>query len=134
MNHSIIRYTLVSVLEFAGFFLLIPYFVGLLYGEKERYAFLLIAAACLLIGFAGRLFKPKSKVFYAREGFVTVSLSWIILSLIGAVPFVLTGEIPSYVDAVLKRRPVLPQRVLPFLRMWKHWHVVPSSSGCPHTG
>ena len=45
MNHSIIRYTLVSVLEFAGFFLLIPYFVGLLYGEKERYAFLLIAAA-----------------------------------------------------------------------------------------
>ena len=53
MNHSIIRYTLVSVLEFAGFFLLIPYFVGLLYGEKERYAFLLIAAACLLLGFAG---------------------------------------------------------------------------------
>lgn len=68
MNHSIIRYTLVSVLEFAGFFLLIPYFVGLLYGENERYAFLLIAAACLLIGFVGRLFKPKSKVFYAREG------------------------------------------------------------------
>lgn len=102
MNHSIIRYTLVSVLQFAGFFLLLPYFVGLLYGEKERYAFLLIAAACLLIGFAGRLFKPKSKVFYAREGFVTVSLSWVVLSLIGAVPFVLTGEIPSYVDAVFE--------------------------------
>lgn len=102
MNHSIIRYILSRVLEFAGFFLLLPYIVGLLYGEKERFAFLLMAGICLAIGFTGKFFKPKSKVFYAREGFVTVSLSWIVLSLVGAVPFVLTGEIPSYVDAVFE--------------------------------
>lgn len=63
MNHSIIRYTLVSVLEFAGFFLLIPYFVGLFYGEKERYAFLLIAAACLLIGLRADCLSPKARCF-----------------------------------------------------------------------
>ena len=102
MNYSIIRYILSRVLEFAGFFLLLPYVVGLLYGEKERFAFLLVATVCLVIGSVGKLFKPKSKVFYAKEGFVTVSLSWIVLSLVGAVPFVLTGEISSYVDAVFE--------------------------------
>ena len=102
MNYSIIRYILARVLEFAGLFLLLPYFVGVIYGEEQRFAFLAVAAVSLLIGFTGKIRKPKSKVFYAREGFVTVSLSWILLSMVGAVPFVLTGEIPSYVDAVFE--------------------------------
>ena len=46
--------------------------------------------------------KPKKNVFYAKEGFVTVALSWIVLSLCGAVPFRLTGEIPRYIDAVFE--------------------------------
>lgn len=102
MNHSIIRYILCRVLEFAGFFMLLPYLVGLIYQEPQRYAYLCVALTSLAVGFAGKCFKPKSKVFYAREGFVTVSLSWLILSLAGAVPFVLTGEIPFYVDAVFE--------------------------------
>lgn len=102
MNYSIIRYILARVLEFAGLFLLLPFFVGTIYGEEQRWAFLAVASVSLLLGFAGKLWKPKSKVFYAKEGFVTVSLSWLLLSLVGAVPFVLTGEIPSYVDAVFE--------------------------------
>ncbi|MCH5275201.1 MAG: TrkH family potassium uptake protein [Lachnospiraceae bacterium] len=102
MNYGIILYILASVLEFVGAFMLLPFLVGLICGETQSIAFLIVAGASLLLGFLGRLKKPKSTVFYAREGFVTVSLSWILLSLVGAVPFVLTGEIPSYVDALFE--------------------------------
>lgn len=102
MNYSIIRHILARVLEFTGLFMLLPFLVGLIYGEPQKWAFLATGGCCLILGFLGKLWKPKSKVFYAREGFVTVSLSWILLSLAGAVPFVLTGEIPSYVDAVFE--------------------------------
>lgn len=102
MNYSIIRYILSRVLEFTGLFLLLPYFVGLIYGEPQRYAFLIVAVTGLVLGTLSCLRKPKSNVFYAREGFVTVSLSWVLISLVGAVPFVLTGEYPSYVDAVFE--------------------------------
>lgn len=102
MNHSIIRYILSRVLEFAGLFMLLPCLVALYYGEKEGYAFLIVGAGCLLFGAIGKQFKAASKVFYAREGFVTVSLSWILLSIVGAIPFCLTGEIPSYIDALFE--------------------------------
>lgn len=100
MNYSIIRYILCRVLEFAGIFLLLPCIVALIYGEEEGIVFFCVAAACIVFGGLGKIIKPKSKVFYAKEGFVTVSLSWILLSAIGALPFYLTGEIPSYVDAL----------------------------------
>ncbi|MBR3589166.1 MAG: TrkH family potassium uptake protein, partial [Clostridia bacterium] len=48
------------------------------------------------------VFRKKDDVIYSKEGFLTVSLSWIILSLIGALPFRLSGEIPHYVDAVFE--------------------------------
>lgn len=102
MNNSIIRYLLCRVMQFEGFFLLLPVIVSLVYKEHEGLWFLIVAAASFILGTLGALKKPSSKVFYAREGFVTVSLSWIVLSLIGAVPYVLTGEIPSYIDALFE--------------------------------
>lgn len=102
MNYSIIRYILCRVLEFEGAFLLLPCLVAVLYGEKEGFAFLISMLLCLGAGFVGKQFKPKSTVFYAREGFVTVSLSWLILSFTGALPFFISGEIPHYVDAVFE--------------------------------
>ena len=45
---------------------------------------------------------PRKKNIYAREGFAIVALSWLLISLLGAIPFCLTGEIPSYVDAVFE--------------------------------
>lgn len=102
MNYSIIRNILSRVLEFTGLFLLLPYVVGLIYGEPQRWAFLIVACTSLVIGFLFKLWKPKSNVFYAKEGFVTVSLSWLLISLVGAVPLVLTGEYPSYLDALFE--------------------------------
>ena len=102
MNYSIIRYILSCVLEFEALFMTLPCIVALIYREKQGFPFAIVVAACLLIGEIGRRIKPKSKVFYAKEGFVTVSLSWILLSLVGAIPFVLIGEIPNYLDAVFE--------------------------------
>ncbi len=89
-------------MQFEGLFLLLPVIVACIYRESQGFIFLATAGVVIIIGTLGALKKPKSKVFYAREGFVTVSLSWMLLSLIGAVPFVLTGEIPNYVDAVFE--------------------------------
>ncbi|MCI8402591.1 MAG: TrkH family potassium uptake protein [Lachnospiraceae bacterium] len=102
MNYSIIRYILCRVLEVEGIFLALPCITAVIYGEKSGWAFAAAMLLCLCAGFAGTRKKPKSQVFYAREGFVTVSLSWIVLSLAGALPFTLCGEIPSYTDALFE--------------------------------
>lgn len=102
MNYSIIRYILSSVLCFEGAFLLLPAIVALIYKENQGFVFLAVAFLCVLIGLCGKIKKPKSNVFYAKEGFATVSLSWILLSLVGALPFCLTGEIPFYIDALFE--------------------------------
>lgn len=91
-------------------------------------------AGCLAVSLAGRRFKPKSNVFYAKEGFVTVSLSWIILSLIGALPFYLSGEFPTYTDALFETISGLTttgatiltdveglSRCIQFWRCFTHW-------------
>ena len=102
MNYSIIRYILCRVLEFQALFLALPFVVGLIYGEREGFAYLVVGVSCLLAGVLGKLKKPKSTVFYAREGFVTVSLSWILLSVTGAFPLFLSGEFSSYTDALFE--------------------------------
>lgn len=102
MNYSIIRYILCWVLEFQALFLMLPCITAICYGEKQGWMYFFVAIGCLLIGALGKLKKPKSNVFYAREGFVTVSLSWILLSITGALPFYLTGEFPSYTDALFE--------------------------------
>ena len=78
--------------------LLLPVFVGLLYGERPV-AFLITAALAGLTGFVLTRLKTKRETIYARDGFVAVSLVWIVFSAFGAIPFVLSGDIPFYVDA-----------------------------------
>ncbi|MCM1251489.1 MAG: TrkH family potassium uptake protein [Clostridium sp.] len=102
MNFSIIRYILFRVLEFAAFFLTLPCLVALIYREKAGFAFAAVMIGCFLVAEIGKQWKPKSNVFYAREGFVTVSLTWIILSLVGALPFYFSREIPNFVDALFE--------------------------------
>ena len=102
MNYSMIFYILCSVLTFEGFFLLAPCIVALCYGEKQGLLYFAVAAVCIIVGGFARIRKPKNKVFFSKEGFVTVSLSWIVISLVGALPFYFTGEIPSYVDAIFE--------------------------------
>lgn len=102
MNYSMIRYILSSVLQFEGAFMLLPVLVALVYGEKQGFVYLLVAVCCLVLGGLGRIKKAKRDVFYSKEGFVAVSLSWLLLSFVGAVPFVVTGEIPFYLDALFE--------------------------------
>ncbi len=102
MNYSIIRYILCRVLEFQAYFLALPCMVALIYGEREGWAYGVVMISCLLLGGLGKLKKAKSTVFYAREGFVTVSLSWILLSITGALPLFLSGQFPSYTDALFE--------------------------------
>ncbi len=102
MNYSAIFYILGCVLKFESLFLLIPAFVGLLYKEEEPLQYLLVAALCAVLGFFLSRKKPANKNFYVKDGFVTVAASWIVMSAFGAIPFVLTGDIPSYFDAMFE--------------------------------
>lgn len=134
MNHSIIRYILCRVLEFAALFMTLPCLVGIIYREKCTIYFVYVIAGCLAVSLVGRRFKPESKVFYAKEGFVTVSLSWILLSLVGALPFYLSGEFPTYTDALYETISGLTttgstiltdveglSRCIQFWRCFTHW-------------
>ena len=82
--------------------MLLPCAAALVYRERSGICFLITMAVCLAIGFPLTIRSPKKKVFYAREGFVTVALSWFIMSLMGAVPFVISGSIPHVIDAVFE--------------------------------
>lgn len=100
MNYSIIRYILCKILEFAALFMALPCLVGIICRERAAFGFAIVIAGCLLVSLIGRRYKPTSKVFYAKEGFVTVSLSWILLSLVGALPLYFSGEFSTYTDAL----------------------------------
>lgn len=102
MNYSIILYILGCVLKFESAFLLLPALVGLIYWETEAFSYLFTSALCFIIGFFLSRKKPKSKNLFIKEGFVTVAASWIVMSIFGAIPFVLTGDIPNYVDALFE--------------------------------
>lgn len=102
MNSGIIRYVLGFVLKIEGILLLLPCAVAFIYGESEGISYAGVAAVSLLIGILMSYRKPKSNVFYLKEGCVTTGLSWILLSLIGCLPFVISGEIPSFTDALFE--------------------------------
>lgn len=103
MNYSIILKIIGWVIQLEGIFFLPPAITGLLYGEvTDALIYLGLGAACSLSGSILRLHSKPKTTFYAREGFVAVALSWIIMSLIGALPFVFTGDIPYYPDALFE--------------------------------
>jgi trk system potassium uptake protein TrkH len=86
-----------------GLFLLFPALVSLVYAEyPDMGVFLGLAAVYTLFGFLMIRKKPQKQAFFAKEGFVMVALSWIVLSVLGALPFVLSGAIPSFTDALFE--------------------------------
>ena len=103
MNLKTILYVLGWVLALTGAFMLLPFGVGLLYGEVSgALIFLVCGAACLLTGLCLTRLRARFTVFTVRDGYVAVALSWIVLSLVGALPFTLSGEIPFYLDALFE--------------------------------
>ena len=100
MNRRMILNTVGLMLKVEAALLLLPAFAALIYGENCLWSILISAAISLAAGFALTLLsRPKSQVIYAREGFITVALSWIAVSAVGALPFYISREIPSYIDA-----------------------------------
>lgn len=80
--------------------MLLPLIVSIIYNEQSAVHFITTIATAFVVGsllFFG--IKPDKKVIFAKEGFVIVALTWIFLSAIGALPFYLSKEIPSYIDA-----------------------------------
>jgi trk system potassium uptake protein TrkH len=102
MNKSIILYIIGWILTVEAGLLTLPIIVAIIYGEKSGYAFLITLGLCLVLGIPMILHKPKSKLFFSKEGFVSVALGWIILSITGALPFYISREIPSYIDSLFE--------------------------------
>lgn len=102
MNYRFISYIVGWILNFQGIFLIIPSFISLYYGENSGFAYVVSSILCFVIGIVLTLKKPANKAFYAKEGFISVAVCWIVLSITGALPFVINGEIPSIVDAMFE--------------------------------
>ena len=102
MNGSIILYILGYVLRLEGLLMLPSALVGFIYGEWQGWAYLGVGLGCALLGTIISWRRPRNMVFYLKEGCVATALSWIVMSFFGALPFVITGEIPGFTDAVFE--------------------------------
>ena len=100
MNYKMILHTIGKILCVEAALMVPAFFISLGYGEADSMrglatTIVLTAAIGILLLI---LLVPKNKNFYAREGFFTVALAWIVISLFGALPFFFSGAIPSFVD------------------------------------
>ena len=134
MNYKFIKCIIGWILIFEACFMVLPLAVALIYREKEGVWFVVSMAICAAIGGLCILKKPERKSIFAKDSLVAVALSWIVLSLFGALPFVFSGSIPSYIDAlfemisgftttgasILSDVESLPRCML-FWRSFSHW-------------
>lgn len=135
MNYKIIRHILSKVLLIEAISMLFSLICTFIYKETKLIPIWLISIGiCLAASFSISRKSPENKAFYAKEGFVAVALSWIFLGVFGALPFYLSGHIPSFVDAlfetlsgftttgasILTDVEVLPKSLL-FWRSFTHW-------------
>lgn len=134
MNYNVILHTLGWVLNIEAASMVLPLVCSLLYGETSMAKiFLICIAICLVIGIVLTVRPLKKKSMYAKEGFICVALSWIVLSIFGALPFIFSGT-SSVVDSlfetvsgftttgasILSDVEVLPKGLL-FWRSFTHW-------------
>ena len=134
MNYSIVRYIIGKVLYFEAAFMGLPCVTAIIYQEHSGWAFFFTALLCILLAYLLTRKRPANDTFYVKEGFVTVALSWIVLSIMGALPFLFCGSITNPVDAlfetvsgftttgasILKDVEILPKCVLMW-RSFTHW-------------
>ena len=102
MNKKMTAYIIGRMLGVEALVLLIPAFVSVLYREDDWKYFLITSAVLLFIYLVIGRKKPNNSKIYGKEGFVIIASAWLLWSLFGALPFTLSGAIPSYVDAVFE--------------------------------
>jgi len=102
MNKKMILYILGHVMLIEAALMLLSALVGLIYREPEALWFVVIPLLEGLAGYLLRRRKPRDMVFYLKEGCVATALSWLVMSIIGCLPFCLSGVIPSFTDALFE--------------------------------
>ena len=101
MNKRIILYILGWVLIVEGATMQIGTITSLIYREHEGLYFFITGLVSVILGvLAVKVKKPKNMVLYQKAGFASTALSWIVMSLVGCIPFWASGEIPSFIDAL----------------------------------
>ena len=102
MNIGLIRYVLGFVLIILSVMLLLPVIVAFIYRESDWVYFLLLGGICALVGGISSKFKPKKTQMLVKEGFISCALTWILMSIIGCLPFVISGQIPNFTNALFE--------------------------------
>ena len=103
MNHKIVLFIIGWILKFEAAFLLLPAITGIFYKEfRETLIYLAVSFLCLILGIICSFLGHKESQLYPKEGFISVSLGWIVMSFFGALPFLFTGEIPHLTDALFE--------------------------------
>ncbi|MBR2742561.1 MAG: TrkH family potassium uptake protein [Clostridia bacterium] len=102
MNRRMVFYTIGQILLAEAAMLIIPALSALYFGESGWREFFITAAVAAGIGFVLTFTKPENRVIYAREGFAIVALAWVVLSVIGCLPFYISGEIPRFENALFE--------------------------------
>ncbi len=134
MNYGTVCYILGCVLNIEAVAMLLPFLCATIFDDACKWIFLVCALICLAFGLPLVLIKSKNCSMFAKEGFVAVALSWIVMSIFGALPFVFSGYIPNFVDAffetasgftttgasILTDVEALPKSLL-FWRSFTHW-------------
>ena len=101
MNYKMVGRVLGMVLLCLTGLMLVPLLAGIIYGENVR-PFVLCIALSLALGLTLASIKPDSTELFARDGFLAVGLAWMLMSLLGALPYILSGDIPDFVDALFE--------------------------------
>ncbi len=104
MNYKLILSTVLKVVKVEAVLMILPLITSVIYRETTVfYAFLITMVSAYLLSFIlERLIKPTAQEFYSKDGFITVAFSWIAVSIIGSLPFYISGEIPSFIDALFE--------------------------------
>ena len=103
MNFRMHIYVLGKVMLIEGMLMLIPAVCALFYGETDKLiVYLACFAAYVLIGLVIGYFKPTETRIYLKDGCVVTAASWLLLSICGCIPFLVTGEIPRFTDALFE--------------------------------
>lgn len=134
MNNKVVLKVIGNVLKYELLLLIIPFLIALYYKDGDALSFLLTIIGVAPITFLLCRIKTTRNDIYAKEGFLAVGLAWIAISIVGAIPFVISGAIPSFVDAffetvsgftttgatILTEVQSLPKGIL-FWRSFTHW-------------
>lgn len=102
MNYGMIVYMLGWICLFEAMFMALPLMVAVIYQEPSGWAYLMVLVLCAVLGLLLTRRKVKNRKIYGRDGLVIVAFCWIVLSIFGAAPFVISGDIPSFTDALFE--------------------------------